>query len=163
MSVAVVFGASGISGWGITKALLDGRPGDHFSQVIALTNRPLSFVDSGFQRDDRLQLHSGIDLQGNVDEVVTKLRQDIPSIQKVTHVFYTGKATTIVCTLLLYELTTTPIAFSTSHTDNQLMMKVSNTKMLRTMVEAMENVAPALSFIAVQTGSNVSIDKDLAI
>jgi hypothetical protein len=37
------------------------------------------------------------------------------------------------------------------------MMKATNTKMLRTMVEAMEKVAPGLSFIAVQTGSNVSV------
>ncbi|CBX98948.1 hypothetical protein IAQ61_007442 [Plenodomus lingam] len=134
MAVAVVFGASGISGWGITKALLDAKTQNAFSKIIALTNRSLSLAESGLPDDDRLQLHSGIDLQANVDDVIAKLRERIPSIGNVTHVFYT--------------------AFSTSHTDNQLMMKASNTKMLRTMVEAMETVAPSLSFIAVQTGSN---------
>jgi hypothetical protein len=39
------------------------------------------------------------------------------------------------------------------------MMKATNTKMLRTMIGAMETVAPGLSFVAVQTGSNVSVNE----
>jgi hypothetical protein len=91
-SVAVVFGASGISGWGITRALLDAESKDAFSHIIALTNRPLSLAESGFKDDGRLHLQSGIDLQENVDEVIVKLRDSIPGIDKATHVFYTGKA-----------------------------------------------------------------------
>nr|AFK23380.1 progesterone 5-beta-reductase-like protein [Cordyceps militaris] len=65
---------------------------------------------------------------------------------------------TLVCDTKMYRIIrplTKFAAFNTSNTDNQLVMKDDNTKMLATAVRAMEKLAPSLSFIALQTGSNV--------
>lgn len=89
--VALVFGASGISGWAVTKCALSYPTPTTFSRVIGLTNRPLPLEKSGLPRDPRLELHSGVNLRGSLDEVKSQLQEKVPSLEDVTHVYYLGK------------------------------------------------------------------------
>jgi hypothetical protein len=70
---ALIFGASGIIGWGVTRALLSYPSPKTFAHIIALTNRPLSQGESYLPIDSILSL--------------------IPHITEVTHIYfasYTG-------------------------------------------------------------------------
>jgi hypothetical protein len=86
---ALIFGASGISGWAITKAAISSKKPYNFDKVIALTNRPLSVKDSGLPADPRLVLRSGLDLTKGLEAVIDVLKQ-IQGIEKTTHVYFTG-------------------------------------------------------------------------
>lgn len=89
-NVALVFGASGISGWAVTKNLLSYPSATAFSRVIALTHRPRTVEDSGLPLDPRLELYSGVDLRANLDYVKQQLTSKIPNLDQVTHVYYLG-------------------------------------------------------------------------
>ena len=89
-NVALVFGASGISGWAATKNLLSYPTETTFSRVIGLTHRPKTHTESGLPQDLRLELHSGIDLKGDLEDVKRKMKEKIANVQDVTHVFYCG-------------------------------------------------------------------------
>jgi hypothetical protein len=87
---ALVFGASGITGWAIVKTALEYPTPTTFSRVIGLTNRPLSLEDSFLPKDPRLSLKSGIDLSGDIDSIVEALKA-IEGIRATTHVYFTGE------------------------------------------------------------------------
>ena len=88
---ALVFGASGITGWAIpSEALRDPTP-KTFKRVIALTNRPLSKKDAYFPEDDRLQITSGVDLTKG-PAAVLKALEKIEGIREVTHVYFAGES-----------------------------------------------------------------------
>jgi hypothetical protein len=89
-NVALVFGASGISGWAATKNLLAYPTPTTFSRVIGLTNRPLSLSESGLPEDPRLELYHGIDLRGDFASVKEQMQQKIPNLDEVTHMYYCG-------------------------------------------------------------------------
>ena len=60
-----------------------------FSRVIGLTNRPLSKEDSLLATGDkRWDLHSGMDLERDVDAVAEKLKA-IEGIDQVSYVYFT--------------------------------------------------------------------------
>lgn len=91
-NVALVFGASGISGWAVTKNLLSYPTSTTFSRVIALTNRPLDLSERNLPEDDaRLQFYHGVNLRGQREEVVKQMKAVIPDVEEVTHVYYLGK------------------------------------------------------------------------
>lgn len=90
-NVALVFGASGISGWAVTKNLLSYPTANTFRRIIALTNRPRSLAENGLPQDPRLELYSGIDLRGSLEEVLEGMKGKIPSLSEVTHMYYCGK------------------------------------------------------------------------
>lgn len=94
--VALVFGASGISGWAVTRSLLEYPTRSTFSRVIGLTHRPQTRVQLGLPDDPRLEVYSGINLRGSLDEVMTQMRETIPQLDQVTHVYYLGK-TSVIC------------------------------------------------------------------
>lgn len=87
---ALVFGASGITGWAIAREALQYPTPTTFDQIIGLTNRPLTKSEALLPEDERLQLYSDIDLSAGPSQVVAKLKQ-IDGIERVTHVFFTGK------------------------------------------------------------------------
>ncbi|KAF2228310.1 hypothetical protein BDZ85DRAFT_255757 [Elsinoe ampelina] len=87
---ALVFGASGVSGWAITSQALQFPSNNTFSQVTALTNRPLSIEGSKLPQDDRLELVSGIDLTGSVESIVSGLKSKVKDVSSVSHVFFTA-------------------------------------------------------------------------
>lgn len=84
---ALVFGASGIIGWGVTNALLTYPTPSAFTNIIALTNRPLTKEEASWPHDKRLSIHFGIDLSARIDAVAATLTQ-IPNITKVTHIYF---------------------------------------------------------------------------
>ena len=87
---ALVFGVSGITGWGLARTALSYPTPETFGQVIGLTNRPLSKEDANFPVDARLRLCSGVDLLQGVDEIVKALKR-IDTIEKTTHVYFSGE------------------------------------------------------------------------
>ncbi|RFU72859.1 hypothetical protein TARUN_9396 [Trichoderma arundinaceum] len=88
-SQAIIFGASGISGWAIARAAVLSKAPFDFSNVIALTSRPLPLRDSGLPDDPKLKLRSGLDLTKGVD-AVTQFLSQIEGIENTTHVYFTG-------------------------------------------------------------------------
>lgn len=88
--VALVFGASGISGWAVAKNVLTYPTPTTFSRVIGLTNRPRTVQESGLPQDPRLELHSGVNLQADLESVMTHLQGKVPNLDEVTHVYYLG-------------------------------------------------------------------------
>ena len=94
---ALIFGASGILGWAIVNEVLNNYPKTGtYAEVTALTNRPLTRDDALWPEADgegpELSIVSGIDLtKGTPDEVKQTLKQYVPNIASVTHVFYFGK------------------------------------------------------------------------
>jgi hypothetical protein len=94
---ALVFGASGILGWGVVDQILKGYPRrGAFSKVTALSHRPLDEKTSLWPAPEtgvpRLHITDGIDLtQGTPESVADVLRTQIPSVDTVTHVYFFGK------------------------------------------------------------------------
>ncbi|KZV65065.1 hypothetical protein PENSPDRAFT_638847 [Peniophora sp. CONT] len=84
--VALIFGASGISGWAITRELLRYPTPTTFSKVIALSNRPLNPTVTQLS-DPRLTYAHGVDLTQPAEAVVKLLKEKVPDIGKVTNVF----------------------------------------------------------------------------
>ena len=91
---ALVFGASGILGWAITNALLDGYPTPEvFSKISALTVRPLTSEVAQWPSSGKLQVVSGVDLlqQGGQPALENELRTKVIDIEGVTHVYFCGR------------------------------------------------------------------------
>ena len=94
---ALVFGASGLAGWGVVDQLLENYPSaGSFSRVTAVVNRPLA-IDSSYwpspsPSGPNLAIVSGVDLtEGTVDKFSALLKQKIKDVATVSHVFYFGK------------------------------------------------------------------------
>jgi hypothetical protein len=86
---ALIFGASGITGWGIARAALSYPTPETFDQVIGLTNRPMSKDEAFLPEDSRLKLYSGVDLSKSVGEIAEALK-NIHGVDKTTHVYFSG-------------------------------------------------------------------------
>lgn len=90
---ALIFGASGITGWAITNQILNGypKPGA-FSKATALTNRPLKKEETLWPENDKLQLVSGIDLMNTAGQkaLEDEMKAKIKDIDNVTQVFFFG-------------------------------------------------------------------------
>jgi hypothetical protein len=89
---ALVFGASGITGWSIVQEALNYPTSTTFDKVIGLTNRPLTKAEALLPEDERLVLYSGINLSAGVEAVQASLSQ-IEGIGGVTHVYFSGTLT----------------------------------------------------------------------
>ena len=87
---ALIFGASGITGWAVAKEALKYPTPTTFDQVIGLTNRPLTKLEALLPEDERLQLYSGIDLSAGASQVEASLKK-IHGIEGVTHVYFSGE------------------------------------------------------------------------
>ena len=88
--VALVFGASGVSGWAVARELLRYPTPTTFSRIIALSNRPVD-PDLIHLSNPRLTFEHGVNLTQPVDNVVYALRVKAPEIEKVTDVFWSGQ------------------------------------------------------------------------
>ena len=91
---ALIFGASGITGWAITNQILKGYPTpDSFSKVTALTNRPLSQEATLWPKSEKLQMLSGVDLMTEKGQkgLEDELKSRVKEIETVSHVFFFGK------------------------------------------------------------------------
>lgn len=88
-NVALIFGASGITGWAITNASLTYPTAQTFTRIVGLTSRPLSLAASGFPSDPRLQLYSGLDLAKDAESIAEYLKT-VRDVGDVTHVYFAG-------------------------------------------------------------------------
>jgi hypothetical protein len=91
---ALIFGASGISGWAIVNALLSGYPEpDSFSRITALTNRSLKPEVAQWPQSDKLQVVSGLDLlaDGGQTAVEEQMKLKVIGIETVSHVYFFGE------------------------------------------------------------------------
>ncbi|KAI1402655.1 hypothetical protein F4819DRAFT_485304 [Hypoxylon fuscum] len=129
---ALVFGATGISGWAFVNEILNQYPSQGtWDKVHALANRPISRETLLWPDDARLNLVSGIDLLGSTqEELEAGLKDMIPGIEKVTHVFY-----------LAYKSSLDPAA--EVH---------ENLTMVKQAITAMDILSPSLEFVLLQTG-----------
>ncbi|TVY82657.1 Short chain dehydrogenase sirQ [Lachnellula suecica] len=84
---ALIFGASGITGWAITNAAVTYPTPTTFNRIVGLTSRPLSLKDSGLPDDSRLQLYSGLDLSQSAQDI-SKYLKSIENIHQITHVYF---------------------------------------------------------------------------
>lgn len=92
-NVALVFGASGISGWALTKNLLSYPTAMTFSRIIGLTNRVMDVENSQLPIEDpRLEFYSGINLRGDLSSVIDQLKATVPRLEEVTHMYYCGQS-----------------------------------------------------------------------
>jgi len=87
---ALVFGASGVTGWSFINEILSDYPAQNvWKRAHALSNRPLTLSQSQWPEDPRLNMVSGIDLLANNQESIEKqMQHKIPDISEVTHVYY---------------------------------------------------------------------------
>ncbi|KAL5046731.1 hypothetical protein BDW71DRAFT_214506 [Aspergillus fruticulosus] len=124
---ALVFGASGITGWGVVNALLSDYPTpDAFDRVTALTNRPLSAEDSGWAASKKLNVVSGLDLlSGEQATLEEKIRQQVPQIGTVSHLYFFA---------YIYNA------------DNGTEIQI-NVDLLRRAVTAVDNLSDKLAFV----------------
>jgi nucleoside-diphosphate-sugar epimerase len=90
---ALIFGASGVTGWSFVNELLHDYPQPGiWDGVVAITNRPLKQEDSLWPADPRLQIVSGVDLlKGSQEDLEAALKEKVKGIEKITHVYYLGK------------------------------------------------------------------------
>jgi len=130
---ALIFGASGVSGWAFVNEMLNDYPKKGvWGKVHALTNRPLKQGDSLWPNDPRLNIVSGIDLlQGSQEELEQTLKDRIEDVNKVTHVFY-----------LAYK----------AGTDVQREVQEAVAMWQRSTI-AMNHLSPSLEFVVLQTGA----------
>jgi hypothetical protein len=91
---ALVFGASGISGWAIVNQILSDYPAKGvFSAVTALANRPLPAEYAQWPQDPRLDVVSGLDLmKGSQEDLEATVKAKVKGIENVTQVYYFCKS-----------------------------------------------------------------------
>jgi hypothetical protein len=95
---ALIYGASGISGWAIVNAILNGYPSkDAFGKVTAMVNRPLTREMALWPEDPRLQIVSGVDLvKGTQEELEAQIKEKVTDVENVTQVYFYCKPTEAV-------------------------------------------------------------------
>lgn len=132
---ALIFGASGVSGWSFVNEILNDYPQKGtWTWVHALTNRPLSREMSAWPDDSRLDIVSGIDLlKGSQEDLENTIKQAIPDVDKVTHVYY-----------LAYK----------AGTDVQKELDDA-VAMFKRSTMAIDHLSPALEFVVLQTGAKM--------
>ncbi|KAI3608929.1 sirq protein [Moniliophthora roreri] len=133
---AIVFGASGLAGWGVVDQLLRGYPSRGiFTRVTALVNRPLSLSDSGWMLEldgPEIQVIPNINLlTGSVEEFGEDLKKRVPGLEIVTHMFY----------------------FAYKQVDDPLVENKTNCGMFDRALSAMEQYSPGLEFVAFPGGT----------
>lgn len=89
---ALVFGASGVTGWAVVNEILNDYPKKGiWDGVVALTNRPLDLDQSQWPKDSRLSIVSGIDLlEGSQADLENSIKAKVPEVNKITHMIYLG-------------------------------------------------------------------------
>jgi hypothetical protein len=132
---ALVFGASGVTGWSFINEILNDYPEKNvWKRVHALTNRPLSQEQSQWPKDPRLNIVSGIDLlEGSQEALESTIKERIPDVAEVTHVYY-----------LAYK--------ASKDIQKELEEAVA---MFKRSTLAMDKLSPQLEFLVLQTGAKM--------
>ena len=94
---ALIFGASGVSGWSFVNEILNDYPQEGiWDGVVAMTNRSLKQEDSLWPVDSRLQVVSGVDLLTSQDVIEKALTEKVDEVDKISHVYYLGEYSRLV-------------------------------------------------------------------
>lgn len=130
---ALVYGASGITGWAIVNQILNGFPSANaFSKVTALTNRPLPPEIAQWPNSNKLQVVSGVDLlKGDQKALEKTMKDQVKDIGTVTHVFF-----------FAYIMNPDPAKEISINVD-----------LLKRGVEAVEHLSSQLKFVVLPTGT----------
>lgn len=96
---ALVIGASGLIGWSVVNQLLRPYPAPSpFSKVTALVNRPLGLEDSFWPQPasgyPQLSLTAGVNLLCSDREFEETLKEKVPDVDSISHVYYFGRWST---------------------------------------------------------------------
>ncbi|EXF82147.1 hypothetical protein CFIO01_00661 [Colletotrichum fioriniae PJ7] len=135
--VALVFGASGISGWAVTNNLFSYPTPSTFSRVIGLTNRPMDLSGSQLPKNDsRLEIYSSTNLREDIQTVKEQMRSKIPNLQDITHVYYCAYSN------------------ATAYSVDVMEIRNINVIMTQTAVKAIDEICTSLKFPSLQTGTN---------
>ncbi|CAG7963269.1 unnamed protein product [Penicillium nalgiovense] len=127
---ALIFGASGISGWALLNQTLQYPTPTTFSRVTGLCNQPWIKKDTYISDDQRLNIVSGIDLTQSVEVVKAQLKEKVEKVESVDVVFFCAYIQT---------------------GDFQSLRKI-NTDLLQTAVQAISAVSPTMEAVILQTG-----------
>ncbi|CAG7936157.1 unnamed protein product [Penicillium olsonii] len=127
---ALIFGASGISGWSLLNQTLQFPTPTTFGRITGLCNRPLRAKDAFLPDDNRLRIVPGIDLTQSVEVVKAQLKKEVESVESVDVVFFCAYIQT---------------------GDFQSLRKI-NTNLLQTAIESISAVSPKLESVILQTG-----------
>ncbi|KAH7121051.1 hypothetical protein B0J11DRAFT_490887 [Dendryphion nanum] len=132
---ALVFGASGVTGWSFVHEILNDYPKKGvWNKVHALTNRPLSQDQSYWPKDSRLNIVSGIDLlAGSQEDLESELKNKVQGVENVTHVYY-----------LAYK----------AGTDMQKELEEAIAMFKRSTI-AVDKLSKKLEFVVLQTGAKM--------
>ncbi|RAH74695.1 uncharacterized protein BO66DRAFT_433804 [Aspergillus aculeatinus CBS 121060] len=134
-SHALIFGASGITGWAVVNALLNDYPEPAaFDRVTALTNRPIQHQALQWPSSPKLQHVQGVNLlQGTQEELNARISANVPDVESITTVFF--------CAYLEgpdMEAETT-----------------TNTELLKRAISAVEALSPKLRFVMMTMGVKI--------
>lgn len=130
---ALIFGASGVTGWGTMVQALTYPTNTTFASITGLTNRPLTKKQAMLPDDDRLSLVSGVDLSASAEDVIATLKANFPNIGLVTHVFF----------------------YAYIHTPEGETQYAANTRLVENALVALEALSPNLKHFIIQTGGKV--------
>lgn len=132
---ALVYGASGVTGWAIVNQILNGYPNTNtFTRVTALTNRPLSPQAAQWPKSEKLRVVSGLDLlKGSQGELEEGMKQKISDIEDVTHVYF-----------FAYIMDSDP--------EKEVAINVD---LLKRAVVAIDHLSAKLQFVVLPTGTKV--------
>ncbi|KAF4784637.1 SirQ [Colletotrichum scovillei] len=131
---ALVFGSSGITGWAIINAILQGYPSqDTFDSVTALTNRPISSEITQWPVSKKLHVVSGVNIlkPGGQEALETDIRNKVENLRKITHVYF--------CAYIM-------------NLDPAKECEI-NTELVKKAVTAIDRLSPSLQFVVLPTGT----------
>lgn len=133
---ALVFGASGVSGWATVNTILNDYPKrDSFRRVTALTNRPLPPDIAQWPPSEKLRVVSGLDLlrANSQGELEAEMKDRVPDVENVSIVYF-----------FAYVMDTEP--------EREIQI---NIKLLKRAVTAVENLSKKMRFVVFPTGTKV--------
>jgi len=156
-SHALVIGASGLIGWSVVDQLLMPYPSSSpFRKITALVNRPLELQDSFWPtraaNRPELALVFGVNLLCGDAELENLLKEKVPDVGSVSHVYYFGK----IQQHLFWptgKLTKLLAAFK-GDADYKREVQV-NVGMMRRVVLAVKSLSPAFKFFVYPGGTRV--------
>ncbi|KAL6711301.1 hypothetical protein ACN47E_005832 [Coniothyrium glycines] len=132
---ALIYGASGISGWAVVNAILNGYPTkEAFSRVTAMVNRALTREMALWPDDPRLQIVCGVDLLGGSQEDLEKqIREKVQGVEGVSQVYF----------------------YSYKQIDDPESECKTNEAMLERAVTAIDKLSSKLSYVLLPTGTKI--------
>lgn len=148
MAHALILGASGISGWSLLNQSRTYPTPTTFARITGTTNRPFTLEQTHIPQDPRIRIASGIDFTQSVGEVAKTLKEKIPDVDSVSHVFFTGQYRLQL--LWMQEVADSDLAYI--QTGDFQSLKEVNTRLLETAIRAIETVSRALKVVILQTG-----------